>query len=290
MATERAGAKTPWMHQAANWVYFGFGVVSLILALAEVGYSNAPLAGICFTAGILLILASTIERFESIKGLGVEARTKQLDQKIQQADEVLDKLRRMYEVAGPALVQIADRVGTRNGRLSASTLVGLVRDVQRLMAEMGTSGETIRDAIEPLATTLCSHISFKYRNDLSLAIADEAQRIVNEIKTLEGKTENPNLIKNLTAKRDELFDFLNRGVAYQSYQLSEYPAIFDEMFEIVPDPIDAAHLMTIRRIREQAAMISADMRGFNRGEAMNSPELWARELETQLASPHIGDF
>lgn len=293
MATEKAGAKTPWLHVAANWVYFGFGVVSLGFALVEVYLANSALAGICFTAGILLILASTIDRFETIKGLGLEAKTKQLDQRIQQADEVLDKLRRMYEVAGPALIQIADRVGTRNGRLDSTTLVGLVRDVQLLMAEMGTPGESIRDAIEPLATTLCIQISIKCIADLHLEVAAEGQRIVHEIRRLEGlegHEENQALIDRLKAKRDEIFQFMNQSIYYQDRNLDEFPAIFEQMFEHIPVSIDPAHSMSIRRMREQATRISEDMTAFNRGGVMKAPDLWASELLEQLASPRISDL
>jgi len=45
------------------------------------------------------MFAGTISRFELLKGWGIEARTKKLDDKISEANDVLIKMRRLAELS-----------------------------------------------------------------------------------------------------------------------------------------------------------------------------------------------
>ena len=53
----------------------------------------------------------TIDQFESLKGLGVEAKTRQLDQKSEQAADALKRLKELPELTGAPLVDLNSKMG-----------------------------------------------------------------------------------------------------------------------------------------------------------------------------------
>lgn len=72
---------------AAGVACLAFGVVTLWRE------GDLAAAGTGLTAGLVFLLASSIERFEVLKGLGVEARTRKLDDAITQANATVEQLR-----------------------------------------------------------------------------------------------------------------------------------------------------------------------------------------------------
>lgn len=105
----------PWYRQLlyglTNWSLFAAGVVNLAVGTWHVAHSNTSIAATSLAAGLALLFAATIDRFESIKGLGIEAKTRKLDEKIEQADEALRKLRQLAEITGETLVDLHSKMG-----------------------------------------------------------------------------------------------------------------------------------------------------------------------------------
>lgn len=128
---------------------------------------NGTLAGVGISAGLILLMASTIDRFESLKGLGMEAKTRELSQKLNQADVVLEKMKRLAEVTGGTLVKLA----ASNGRLGVSTpaveAYELTQSVKQILKDVGTEADAIRTAVMPWAFYACFDMSYaiinKYR-------------------------------------------------------------------------------------------------------------------------------
>lgn len=70
------------------------GVACLFLGVITLWQKgDLAAAGTGLTAGLVFLLASSIERFEVLKGLGVEARTRKLDDAITQANATVEQLR-----------------------------------------------------------------------------------------------------------------------------------------------------------------------------------------------------
>src|ERR1700749_1327476 len=59
-----ADAGSSRLHAIANWVCFGVGSACLALGLVRLWQSNMPGAALGLGAGLLLIFAATVERFE----------------------------------------------------------------------------------------------------------------------------------------------------------------------------------------------------------------------------------
>lgn len=98
MAQVKTSAKSPTpqkplLHSLANWGLLAAGAANLFVGTKAALGSNVAGAATSLTAGLLLVFAATIDRFESLKGLGIEAKTRQLDEKIGEADDALRRLR-----------------------------------------------------------------------------------------------------------------------------------------------------------------------------------------------------
>ena len=93
------------LYGLTNWGLFIAGAINLGVGTWSAFSGNVAIAGTSLTAGLILLFAATIDRFESLKGLGVEAKTRQLDQKIEQTEVALRKVKELTElVAAPLMV------------------------------------------------------------------------------------------------------------------------------------------------------------------------------------------
>lgn len=120
MTKKRKSDPTPEHHRIlyglANWTLFVAGVVNLVIGTWSAANSDAAIAATCLAAGLILLFAATIDRFESLKGLGIEAKTRKFDEKIVQADVTLRGVRKLTELSGSALlVRILANVNTDSG-------------------------------------------------------------------------------------------------------------------------------------------------------------------------------
>lgn len=80
------------LYEFTNWILFVAGIVNLGVGTWFAAQGDAAIAATSLTAGLVLLFAATIDRFESLKGLGIEAKTRKLNEKIEQADEALYRL------------------------------------------------------------------------------------------------------------------------------------------------------------------------------------------------------
>lgn len=76
----------------------GFGAYSLY-------QQNASTAVTGLGAGLLLLFGATIDRFELIKGLGIEAKTR-FEQKINEAEQLLKHIKELAASRGSSLIAL----------------------------------------------------------------------------------------------------------------------------------------------------------------------------------------
>lgn len=70
-------------------------------------------ATICFTVGILMLLVANLDRIESFKGLGIEAKTRELKETISEAEQTNAELVKTRE----ELATLAETLDTRIAEL-----------------------------------------------------------------------------------------------------------------------------------------------------------------------------
>jgi hypothetical protein len=128
-------------------VICGLGMIVFGALNAVAGRS--VIAGTCLTGGVVLLLFGTVDRFESIKGLGIEAKVARLDATIHTAEDLLKRLREVAEMFGGTTLRTASALGRWDSAPSVEENYALVVQVKDLLLRLGSSPETIRRMLEP---------------------------------------------------------------------------------------------------------------------------------------------
>lgn len=115
---------------AVGFFLLVFGV--LFLLNTEVGNALS-----CFGAGTAALFASSIDRFELLKVFGIEAKTRDLDRLISEAQVTLDQL---GEVAKTVCKPLASLYCGRNGWNSDPTLAEKSKSAVEIKASLGRVG------------------------------------------------------------------------------------------------------------------------------------------------------
>lgn len=86
-----------WLVPAASLFLAAAGVVATAAGVFYLVLGQVAAGGSATGAGLVLLLFATVDRFESIKGLSVEAKLRQLDATLTQAGVLLPQLRAATE-------------------------------------------------------------------------------------------------------------------------------------------------------------------------------------------------
>lgn len=159
-ATAKAARPRLTLPSIVNVVLALAGLVNLCAGTVYLIKGDGPLAGAGIGAGLVLLLASTIDRFESLKGLGMEAKTRELSKTLVHAELVLDRMKRLAELTAGTLVDlvIKDTRPFAPGK-SAAELYELSRSVKSILEDVGTGPEAVRAALRQWAFYACYDLS-----------------------------------------------------------------------------------------------------------------------------------
>jgi hypothetical protein len=166
------------LQESTSGLLFLAGAVNLTLGTWAVIAHDGAIAGIGLTAGLVLLFAATIDRFESLKGLGVEAKTRQLTQKIEEADELIARIKNLAELSTSTLVDFSSKMGRWDSAPVPREAHALVLRVREQLAALGTDDNVIRSILRPWALVTCRDLA----RWLVTALADAVQA---EIKRME---------------------------------------------------------------------------------------------------------
>jgi hypothetical protein len=106
-------------------------------------------AATALTAGLFLLLASTIDRFEVLKGWGLEARTKQLDKTLSEAVATLNQLREIAELSSESIVSLNSKAERWGSAPSAQVAYEVVKRVRANLMELGSAEQRVKQIMEP---------------------------------------------------------------------------------------------------------------------------------------------
>lgn len=158
------------VRDVALWV---IGVICILLAIVMTATDHVPAGTLLFGAGILLSLISTLSRFELIKGLGIEAKTRALDAKINEAGELLDHIRDMSAVTAKMSFSTMTKLGRLDSYLSKEEMLDFSEAFLKQLSSVGVSPATIeecmrpvhevnmQDIVRPIYAAISHHLSLK---------------------------------------------------------------------------------------------------------------------------------
>lgn len=194
-----------------NIVLLVAGLSCLVFgALALWVQHNPGLAGTGLTAGLVLLLASSIDRFEVLKGLGMEARTRRLDAALNQATGTLEQLRELAEISSSSIIALNAGVGRWDSATKPRAALETVQRVKRNLQSLHTAEDTIKKILAPWVKTTLIDLLQRLRPTLREPLALVIERAQIELR---GRTENTSL------EYQAALDRLNGYGAYDGQKL-----------------------------------------------------------------------
>jgi hypothetical protein len=264
------------LYGITNWALLGAGLANLVVGTLAAFNSSAAIAATSLTAGLVLLFAATIDRFESLKGLGIEAKTKQLDQKIVQADEALRRLREMTEITGAALIDLYSKMGRWDSAPGPRESIAFADRFRQIMKNLGSDDGVVAAALHPWAKTICKDMAFAQTHGLRkllqarlTALESERQKIKQPIQP-----DDPHF-NQLSVQIRSIQEFQgSRLKNLHRLELEDYPNRFMEIFDDVPQ-IEPAEIETLRMA---AAPFAPGMISLRESRTLPDPELWIEAL------------
>lgn len=142
-----------------------FGTTSVLLLVAgglnlAVGtwyawQRDVSIAGTSLTAGVVLLFAATIDRFEFLKGLGMEAKVREVDDKLDRANQLLDKVRTLTELTAEANVEALSRVGRWSDSPGPRDSYQVAQRFRTMLVSNGSDEAAVAKVLRPWVRVFC---------------------------------------------------------------------------------------------------------------------------------------
>lgn len=204
-------------------VALGLAGLALLTAGVYAAYRGDPtMVGVCIAGSILLLFSATIDRFESIKGLGVEAKTRQLDRKLQEADQAIDQLRQLAETLGVASVSAYSKLGRMGTSPTVDEAYAHAQKIRGVMASLGSKPEVINEMLRPFVGVMIFDLMEAVLDPVKKNIRENISRMQRDNRTLL-QTDPEAYEKNLQLA-DEAHSFVERyGTLLYKQPVEDYP-------------------------------------------------------------------
>jgi len=165
-----------WTQLAGKFRDFLLGAMGLACIGIAIYFSandRLQTASLLFTAGLLLCAFSSLSRFESIKGLGVEAKLVALNDKVSEADQLLKHMREMAGLMADTSFQMIGKLGRWDAEIPKQEMLRTVEGLNKLLIALGEAGpeierrlgpwhaHNVRELAQPIAGALQKFVQFQ---------------------------------------------------------------------------------------------------------------------------------
>lgn len=159
------------------------GIAAIGGAVWTVFFRDSPSqAATCMAGGVVLLFAATIHRFEFLKGFGIEAKVKKLDETIDKAEVALEKLRQVGEVTSANIVVLSSTSGRLGVAPTLEKARMLASDIRRTLEGLGSSEETIRAALAPWVKIEAGDLARSAIKNVDLLLQTKAQSLQMQLR------------------------------------------------------------------------------------------------------------
>lgn len=137
------------------------------------------------TAGLVLLLAASIDRFEVLKGLGMEARTRKLDAALNKATATIEQLQELAQISGRSIVLLNAGMGRWDSAVEPRAAYEAVQQVRNNLKGLGVAEGVIREVLTPWVRSMLTDLVIELRPTMRQPIAEllEAKRIAHQSRT-----------------------------------------------------------------------------------------------------------
>lgn len=213
------------------------GFASLIGGVLALYRDSAPLAATGIAAGITLLFAATVSRFELLKGFGIEAKVRRLDATIDKAEQALSQLKELTLLTSKTTVRLFSSIGRVGGTPTFNEQYELITSFRKILNETGATDEQIRQVWEPLFKICVVDLLRKpdelfkeYSQPFRQRLQDQKHKTV-PLTPSQGE-ENAAIMQREKNLDNHYSNFLSR--LYRS-PLSQSPQIIDELASTAPE-------------------------------------------------------
>jgi len=165
---------TAGIRKVAPVLLWLFSIVYLSLGGWLAYQDRVSAATLCVAAAVLLLLLANLDKLEHFKGLGIEAKMRQLDQRINEADELLKHISNLSRAMGQLTFEMLSKVGRWSEPPSRAKSLEIAKTLKRHLEAIGVDAAEIESAMEPWHRMNIS--------DLSLPVLSEIKRVLSEYK------------------------------------------------------------------------------------------------------------
>lgn len=226
-----------FLFNLTNWFLLIAGLINLGVGTWSSYSGNAPIAITSLTAGLVLLFAATIDRFESLKGLGVEAKTRQLDKKLEEADNALIYLKEMTAITAKTLVEIQSNIGRFDGAPTPEKFIQFADDIRKIMKKTGSNEQDIQEVLKPWAKTLCMDLSFKKIMSLRAALSEKTKELDNQIRAIPQpiNSSTSSYYTDLLQKQSKISTYLQNDLSkLHLLEIDDYPEKLLKLYDEAP--------------------------------------------------------
>jgi hypothetical protein len=269
MSSTQLSSEAAWhkrlLFSLTDWGLFSAGVVNLAVGTWSALKGEVAIAATSLTAGLVLLFSATIDRFESLKGLGIEAKTRQLDQKIAQADEIFRKLREVTEFVVLTLANVNSGMGRLGSASSTREAYAWAQNVRYLLTSLGSDTSSIRQALESWVRIFCFDLVRAITTPLETALYEKTRELGHD----------PAAIREISTYRE------HRLHTISEFHVEDYPNRFLRLLEDVPFVSEEV----LAPIQAKARQFAPAMLELRQNQQLANPEPWFLEIEEYRKRP-----
>ena len=244
-----------------NFVLFLGGIVCITLgcmALKSLDPELIPLATTGLGSGLVLMLATRIDRFESFKALGVfEAKTRELKETITEANETLIQLRKLAEISGKTLNSLVAKVG-RSFKVKETHETA--QEIKKILTELKSDQDSIAHALQPWVQSMCSELAERLTMAFNSDYYAIEQSVIDQLQGIHSLPDDPHPERDKLIKRRESIE----QHKYKAFEVQKLP--FEDVLANL-----RKHVSTAPEAGEQL-----------KAQHLNSIESWAEEVNYLL--------
>lgn len=244
------------------------GLINLGFGTYYMACGDAVVGGAGVAAGLVLLLTSTIDRFELLKGLGMEAKTRKLQHTINQADIIMSKMKLLAKLTCSNLVKLQTRPGPDDAAVRPVVLRQHVRQVKEILSSLEFDQSEVRAVLDPFLRVVSMDVAraalMRHHNRLASAL--EERNVALSKYGYPGPSDDPEFVQQ-RLERDELQNY--RVGLQPGYTGQGGPRLSRQL-----SPKETASALRDAPVY-QPSTVSAPLRQTFRDET----ELWATEIE-----------
>lgn len=268
----------PALYGLTNFSLFVAGSSNLVLGTLSAWNGRVDLAATSLTAGLILLFAATIDRFESLKGLGVEAKTRQLDKKLVEADDALKRIKELAELTTNAIINLNNSRGRFDSVASARETYETAQKVRQMLTSLGSEPAVIRETIAPWVNIFLLDTARAISKPLTKLLNDKNQELQREFQSIGNpiNLSDPVYVRNI-ACREEVNNRIaaikktTEGIYQGGYTSNDFLLLFESAQFIVEE--------ALRPIREKAQSLCPVMESLVRNQMLETPEVLIDEID-----------